>query len=256
VGIGIAFGAGLFSFLSPCVLPLLPSYLSFITGMSVAELTAELAPGARRRVLVHALAVVLGFSAVFVGLGASFSAAGQLLVDHRDAIRRVGGALIAIFGLYIAGVLRVGLFGRNLQWQLREKPAGYVGTAVVGMTFAIGWTPCVGPVLGAILSFAGTAETVGRGVGLLLAYSVGLGMPFVLSALALGSFLRFFRRYRPLIPVVERLAGVMLVAVGILIYTNYYAALNAWAATLTPGWLLDRLQTSPPLGGPASDWRS
>ncbi len=241
IGVGIAFSAGLFSFLSPCVLPLFPSYVSFITGMSVADLTADLAPAVRRRVLVHALAFVLGFSVVFVGLGASLSAAGQLLVDYRDAIRRVGGALIVIFGLYIAGVLRVGLFGRTLQWQLRDKPAGYLGTLVVGMTFAIGWTPCVGPVLGAILSFAGTAETVGRGVGLLFAYSAGLGVPFVLSALALGSFLRFFRRYRPLIPAVERLAGVMLVVVGVLVYTNYYVVLNAWATSLTPGWLLERL---------------
>ncbi|HEU5319645.1 MAG TPA: cytochrome c biogenesis protein CcdA [Methylomirabilota bacterium] len=241
VGVAVAFSAGLFSFLSPCVLPLFPSYISFITGMSVSDLTAELTPAARRRVLVHAAAFVLGFSLVFVALGASFSAAGQFLLDYRQWIRRAGGVLIVIFGLYIAGVLRMGFLGRTVQWQVREKPAGYLGSFAVGVTFAIGWTPCVGPILGAILSLAGTAETVQRGVGLLVAYSAGLGAPFLLSALALGPFLRFFRSYRPFIPVVERGAGALLVVVGVLVYTNYYVVLNAWAISLTPEWLLKRL---------------
>ena len=241
VGVAVAFSAGLFSFLSPCVLPLFPSYISFITGMSVADLTGDLTAAARRRVLVHAVAFILGFSLVFVALGASFSAASQFLLDYRDWIRRIGGALIVLFGLYIAGVLRIGIFGRTQQWQLREKPAGYLGSLAVGITFAIGWTPCVGPILGAILSLAGTAETVGRGIGLLVAYSAGLGFPFLLSALALGPFLRFFKRYRPFIPVVERAAGVLLVVVGVLVYTNYFVVLNAWAISLTPEWLLRRL---------------
>jgi cytochrome c-type biogenesis protein len=241
VGVAVAFSAGLFSFLSPCVLPLFPSYISFITGMSVADLTSDLSAAARRRVLLHAVAFVVGFSMVFVALGASFSAAAQFLLDYRDTIRRAGGALIVVFGLYIAGVFKLGVLGRTVQWQVREKPAGYLGTMLVGITFAVGWTPCVGPILGAILSLAGTAETVRVGIGLLLAYSAGLGVPFLLSALALGSFLRFFRRYRPLIPVVERGAGVLLVVVGVLVYTNYYVVLNAWAISLTPEWLLRRL---------------
>ncbi len=241
VGVVVAFSAGLFSFLSPCVLPLFPSYVSFITGMSVSDLTADLTGAARRRVMLHALAFVLGFSLVFVGLGASFSAAGQFLLDYRDLIRRIGGALIVVFGLYIAGVLRIGVLGRTAQLQVREKPAGYLGSLAVGITFAIGWTPCVGPILGAILSLAGTAETVQRGIGLLIAYSAGLGVPFLLSALALGSFLRFFKRYRPFIPVMERAAGVLLVVVGVLVFTNYYVVLNSWAISLTPEWLLRRL---------------
>lgn len=241
VGIALAFSAGLFSFLSPCVLPLFPSYLSFITGMSVSDLTVGLSAAARRRVLLHALLFVLGFSLVFVALGASFSAAGQFLLGHRDAIRRVGGVLIVVLGLYIAGVFRIGFLGRTLQWQVREKPAGFLGSLAVGVTFAIGWTPCVGPILGAILSLAATAETVERGVGLLVAYSAGLGVPFLLSALALGSFLDLFRRYRALLPAVERAAGVLLVVVGILVFTNYYTVLNAWAISLTPAWLLRRL---------------
>jgi cytochrome c-type biogenesis protein len=241
LGVVVAFTAGLFSFLSPCVLPLFPSYLSFVTGMSVSDLSAGLTSVARRRVMLHAIAFVVGFSVIFVALGASVSAASAFLLDYRDWIRRVGGVLIVVFGLYIAGLLRIGIFARTQQLQLREKPAGYVGSFIVGLTFAIGWTPCVGPILGAILSLAGTADTVQRGVGLLVAYSAGLGVPFLLSAAALGAFLKFFTRYRPFIPAVERLAGVILVVVGVLVFTNYYLALNSWAIALTPGWLLRRL---------------
>jgi cytochrome c-type biogenesis protein len=223
------------------VLPLFPSYLSFVTGMSVTDLTADLGSAARGRVMLHAIAFVVGFSVVFVALGASFSAAGAFLLDYRHWIRRVGGVLIVVLGLYIAGLLRIGIFQRTQQLQLRAKPAGYVGSFAVGLTFAIGWTPCVGPILGAILSLAGTSETVERGVGLLAAYSAGLGVPFLISALALGMFLKFFKRYRPFIPLAERLAGVVLVVVGVLVFTDYYLVLNSWAIALTPDWLLRRL---------------
>jgi len=241
LGALVAFSAGLFSFLSPCVLPLFPSYLSFITGMSVDRLAHEVDAGARTRVLLHSLAFILGFSVVFVSLGASFSAAGQFLLDYRDWIRIGGGLLIVVFGLYIAGVLRVGLFGRTQQLQLRSKPAGLVGSFLVGLTFAIGWTPCVGPILGSILTLASNDRTVRQGVVLLLCYSAGLGLPFLLSSIALGGFLRFFKRYRPFIPAVERAAGVLLIAVGVLVATNYYVVLNSWAVSLTPEWLLKRL---------------
>ncbi len=241
LGVFVAFSAGLFSFLSPCVLPLFPSYLSFITGMSVTTLTEDVTAETRRRILLHSLAFIIGFSMIFVALGASFSAAGRFLFDYRDWIRVIGGALIIVFGLYIADVLRIGVFGRYHQIQLRQKPAGYLGTFVVGVTFAIGWTPCVGPILGSILSLAGTAETVERGVGLLVAYSAGLGVPFLVSSVALGAFLKFFKRYRPFIPIVERAAGVLLIVVGALVVTNYYVVLNSWAIGLTPDWILKRL---------------
>lgn len=241
VGFVVAFSAGLFSFLSPCVLPLFPSYLSFVTGMSVSDLQTDLTSAARRRVLLHSITFIAGFSLVFVSLGASFSAAGQFLLDYREIIRQVGGVLIVVFGLYIAGFLKIGFLGRTQQFQIREKPAGYVGSLLVGVTFAIGWTPCVGPILGAILTLASTSENVGRGVGLLVAYSAGLGVPFLLSSLALGAFLKFFRRYRPFIPIVERGAGILLIVVGILVFTNYYLVLNTWAVSMTPDWLLKRL---------------
>ncbi|MBI2152432.1 MAG: cytochrome c biogenesis protein CcdA [Candidatus Rokubacteria bacterium] len=241
LGVVVAFSAGLLSFLSPCVLPLFPSYLSFITGMSVDRLTTDVSGGARRRVILHSLAFIVGFSFVFVALGASFSAAGQFLLDYRQWIRIGGGLLIIVFGLYIAGILNIGLFGRTRQIEIKTKPAGYAGTFAVGITFAIGWTPCVGPILGSILSLAGTAETIRTGVGLLLAYSAGLALPFFLSSLALGGFLRFFQRYRAAMPVVERVAGVFLLVVGLLVVTNYFVILNSYAISLTPQWLLKRL---------------
>jgi cytochrome c-type biogenesis protein len=241
LGVMVAFSAGVLSFLSPCVLPLFPSYLSFITGMSVERLSAEVQRADRTRILLHSAAFILGFSTVFVSLGASFSAAGQFFLDYRDWIRYAGGLLIIVFGLYIAGVLRIGAFGRTHQLQIRSKPAGYLGSFLVGITFAIGWTPCVGPILGSILTLAGNEKTVQQGVGLLLAYSAGLGLPFLLFSVALGAFLRLFKRWRPLIPALERAAGVLLVVVGVLVLTNYYVVLNSWAVSITPEWLLRRL---------------
>lgn len=241
LGVLVAFSAGLFSFLSPCVLPLFPSYLSFITGMSVDQLSGAADVSERTRALGHSVAFVAGFTAVFVSLGASFSAAGQFLLDYRDWIRVAGGLLIIVFGLYIVGVLRIRLFGRSAQVHIKSKPAGFLGSFAVGLTFAIGWTPCVGPVLGSILTLAGNDRTVQQGIGLLLAYSAGLGLPFLLFSVALGAFLGFFRRYRRLIPVVERIAGVLLIAVGVLVVSNYYIVLNSWAVSLTPEWLLKRL---------------
>jgi cytochrome c-type biogenesis protein len=241
VSVVVAFAGGLFSFLSPCVLPLFPSYLSFITGMSLDELQESSTTAGRRQILGHSLAFVIGFSLVFISLGASFSAMGQVLFDHRDTIRRLGGALIILFGLSIAGLLPIPFLARYRQVQLRSKPAGLLGSLLVGVTFAIGWTPCVGPILGAILSLAGTAETVGTGVTLLSAYSAGLAAPFLLSSVALGGFLATFRRYRRFMPVVERVAGGLLVVVGVLVLTNYFIVLNAFAIRLTPEWLLRRL---------------
>src|SRR6202171_1345672 len=232
LGILVAFSAGLFSFLSPCVLPLFPSYLSFVTGMSVDRLTSEVSLSERSRVMLHSLAFIAGFTVVFVSLGASFSAAGQFLLDYCDWIRIGRGVLIAVFGLVIAGVFTWVPLGRTRQIQIRSKPTGFLGSFAVGLTFAIGWTPCVGPILGAILTLASNEKTVDPGVGVLLAFSGGLGVPFLVFSAGLGVFLRFFKRYRPLIHVVEQGAGVLLVIVGVLVATNYYIVLNSWTISL------------------------
>lgn len=235
----VAFSAGLLSFLSPCVLPLLPSYLSLLTGMSVDRLRG--APESRVRVAAHAVAFIAGFSMVFVAMGASLSALGQFLLEYRDLIRRVGGALIVLFGLSVAGVLPLGWLGRSWQLPLRSRPAGLLGSWLVGVTFAVGWVPCVGPILGAILSLAAGSETVGAGVVMLGAYSAGLALPFFLASLALGAVLAATRQLRPYLPAVERAAGVLLVLVGLLVFTNQFTVLNAYALRLTPEWLLRRL---------------
>src|SRR5262250_2507718 len=241
LGLFLAFSGGFFSFLSPCVLPLFPSYLSFITGMSVDRLSVDVDAATRSRVLLHSVAFIAGFTAVFVSLGASFSAAGRFFLVYRDWIRIGGGVLIVLFGLYIAGFFQWGPLSRTRQLQIRSKPAGFIGSFAVGLTFAIGWTPCVGPILGSILTLASSESTVRHGVGLLLAYSAGLGVPFLAFSFGLGFFLRFFKRYRPFIPVVERAAGILLVVVGVLVATNYYILLNSWTVSITPEWLLRRL---------------
>src|SRR5262250_3725725 len=209
--------------------------------MSVDRLTSEVSVFERSRILLHSLAFIAGFTAVFVSLGASFSAAGHFFQEYREWIRIGGGVLIVLLGLYIAGVFQWGALGRTRQLQIRNKPAGYIGSFAVGLTFAIGWTPCVGPILGSILTLASSDKTIQQGIALLFAYSLGLGVPFLISSLALGAFLRFFKRYRPFIPTVERVAGVLLVAVGVLVVTNYYTVLNSWALSVTPDWLFKRL---------------
>jgi cytochrome c-type biogenesis protein len=238
----VAISAGLFSFLSPCVLPLFPSYLSFITGMSFADFTEHSREkGTRRKVVWHSLSFILGFSTVFIVLGASFSALGNALLQHQELMRKIGGLLIVFFGLYITGLFNIPLLARYAQIQLQDKPAGYLGSLLVGFSFAIGWTPCVGPILGAILTLASTSGQITQGMLLLGAYSLGLGIPFLLSSLALNQFLHFFQRFTRYIQVVHVTGGVILIAAGILLYTGYMTVLNSYALQLTPQWLWERL---------------
>lgn len=238
----VAMSAGLFSFLSPCVLPLFPSYLSFITGMSFEEFKDQsTVRSTRRKVMLHSLCFILGFSAVFITLGASFSALGSLLLQYQTLIRKIGGILIIFFGLYIMGLFKIPLLARYAQVHLQDKPAGYLGSLLVGLSFAIGWTPCVGPILGAILTLASTSGEVNQGMMLLGAYSLGLGIPFFLSSLALHKFLYFFQRFNRYIQAVHVTGGVILVVAGILLYTGYMTILNTYALQLTPQWLWERL---------------
>ena len=235
-------GAGILSFLSPCVLPIFPSYLSFVTGLSLGELSGSVAKArARRAIILNSLCFIFGFSVVFISLGASFSLLGRLLFDYQQILRKVGGALIILFGLYIAGLLKLPFLMRNVRVDLTDRPAGYIGAFVVGVTFAAGWTPCVGPILGSILLYASTAKTAYTGILMLGAYSLGLAIPFFLSALALNRFLDYFDRFKRLMPVVSMAGGIFLVFVGTLLLTNYFTLLSAYALRLTPQWLWQRL---------------
>ena len=242
VSILVAMGAGLLSFLSPCVLPLIPSYLAFVGGLSLEEIQGPVSHATHRRtLLLHSVAFIAGFSAIFIAFGASATALGQLLFDYQLVIRKVGGVLVVLFGLHIAGWLTIPFLMRERHLELKGRPGGYLGAFLVGVTFAAGWIPCVGPILGSILLMASTAQTAGQGIFLLAAYSAGLAVPFLLSALLFSRFLRFFNRFRRLLPWVSRVSGVFLMLVGLLLLTDYFTLLSAFALQFTPEWLFRRL---------------
>jgi cytochrome c-type biogenesis protein len=234
----IAFTAGVFSFLSPCVLPLVPSYLTFVTGMSLEDLQQGVN---RRATFVHSLLFVAGFSTIFILLGASASFLGQFLRLYEVWITRVGGLIIIVLGLHLAGIFRLAPLMREKRVHLNDKPAGYLGTLGVGIAFGAGWTPCIGPILGAILTYGMTQETMWAGVGLLSVYSLGLAVPFLAASLALDWFLQTFQRFRKWIPVVEKASGVLLVLLGILLLTGQFTVLAAWLNRFTPAFILERI---------------
>ena len=242
VNIFVAFTAGIFSFLSPCVLPLIPSYLSFISGVSLEEVrAAQVRSLMRWRVVWNSLAFILGFSLVFVSLGASTSFLAGFFLSYRGSIRVLGGILILAVGIYLLGFFKMPALDRYLQFHLKDKPAGYLGSALVGMTFGAAWIPCVGPILGAILTLAATSSDIGTGIFYLGSYAAGLAVPFFLSAVAVNSFFGFSRKFRPYLGAVHMTAGVLLILVGILLITDYMAVLNIYAIRFTPEWLIKRL---------------
>ncbi len=214
-----AFAAGLLSFFSPCVLPLVPAYFTFITGLSLEELNAGGA-AVRKQVILATIAYVLGFSVVFVLLGAAVSSLGGFLNDTKEWLRIGGGLLVIFFGLNFLGLLRIpGLqFDRRLK--VRGKPLHLFGVFLVGMAFGAGWSPCIGPMLGSILVLASNQETVARGMGLLGVYSAGLALPFMVISVFIHTMLGFLKKARQVLPYVNKVAGVMLVAVGVLLLTG------------------------------------
>ena len=217
----LTFLAGVLSFLSPCVLPLVPSYVSFITGISFKDLTVG---SDRKRVryltLTNSAAFVAGFSSVFISLGVSSSAIGKFLFAYVDLIRIIGGVLVIIFGFFIAGFLRLDFLMKDKKFHLSGKPAGYIGTFIVGMTFAAGWSPCIGPILGTILVYAGSKGSALYGFQLLAVYSLGLAVPFFISALAINVFLSYSPKIAKSMRVIMIASGLLLIIFGILLLTD------------------------------------
>ena len=223
-----AFIAGLLSFLSPCVLPLIPSYITYITGLSFADLQAENPSSkVRRQTIIHSLLFIAGFTFVFILLGASATFLGGFLQEHMKLIRRVGGVFIVLFGVHLTGLVPIQLLLGEKRMTIRNKPAGYAGSFLVGVAFSAGWTPCIGPILASILMVAATEETLYHGIILLLAYSMGLAIPFFLSALAMHRFLVTFNRFKKYIRLFEIVTGIFLIIIGIMVYGNYLTKLSA-----------------------------
>ncbi|MEO5333043.1 MAG: cytochrome c biogenesis protein CcdA [Magnetococcus sp. YQC-5] len=213
-----AFLAGLLSFLSPCVLPLAPAYVSFMSGVSVEQLRTGEDSAQGWRAGWHSLFFVLGFSLVFISLGASATFMGKALLNHMSLLSKIGGGLIVVFGLHYMGVFRISLFNLEARFHLVKKPSGPMGSFLIGLAFAFGWTPCVGPILAGILALAGGQETISQGVGLLAVYSAGLGVPFIVTGLAINLFFGLFNRMRPHLRKIEMVSGALLVVVGVMIF--------------------------------------
>ncbi len=235
VSILAAFLAGLVSFVSPCVLPLVPSYVTFITGISFDELTSgNPGPRVRRLTIIHSLAFIVGFSLVFIALGATATVAGRFLREHQDLLRRVGGVLIILFGVFLTGLIPIAALSRERKKKLTTKPLGVLGSVLVGITFAAGWTPCIGPILASILIFASTAKTVGTGVVLLSVYSLGLAVPFFLASLALNSFLAASRKIRAQLRTIEVASGIVLILFGVLLVTDLFPRFVSFLSRFLP----------------------
>lgn len=225
---GAAAFAGLLSFLSPCVLPLVPPYLVFISGVSLDDLKRDDSSAASRNVMWAAIAFVLGFATVFVALGATASLIGQVLRDQLPLLARIAGVFIIIMGLHFLGLFRIPLLMREKRYQQSDKPVGLLGAYAVGLAFAFGWTPCIGPVLAAILSIAASTASVAKGAELLAVYSLGLGIPFLIAAFAINGFLSFFGRFKSKLDLVEKTMGGLLVIAGVMFLTGWMQSISYW----------------------------
>lgn len=231
-----AFIAGLLSFLSPCVLPLIPSFITYITGLSFTDLQAEHpSHKVRQQIIIHTLLFIAGFTFVFVLMGASATFIGSFMQAHMPMIRKAGGVLIIVFGIHVSGVIPIHLLLGEKRFTIQRKPAGYLGSFLVGLTFAAGWTPCIGPILASILLVAATEDEVLHGIALLLTYSMGLAIPFFLSSLALHQFLVVFNRYKKYIRIFEIITGILMVIVGVLIFTNNLSVFQRYFDMLVRG---------------------
>ena len=229
--------AGLLSFLSPCVLPLVPAYLSYISGVSVDELRQhdDASAGVRRRALIQSLWFVSGFSLVFIALGASATLLGQWMLSHMDMLGKIAGGIIVVFGLHYTGLIRIQLLMMDARFDAGGVNSNKgLGALVLGSAFAFGWTPCIGPILGAILAVAGSQADMLNGMLLLVAYSLGLAIPFLLAALATDSFLRWSQGFKRHLAIIEKISGVLLIIVGLLIFFGSFSIISAWLINWFP----------------------
>jgi cytochrome c-type biogenesis protein len=216
-----AFAAGFLSFVSPCVLPLIPGYISFVSGISVEEMRGDAPPATSRlQVFLTSLAFVIGFSLVFVALGASATAIGKFLFARLPLFSKIAGAVLIVFGLHTMGVFRLAFLETEKRVHSQRKPAGPIGAVLVGVAFAFGWTPCIGPILGGILAIAGSKNSVAEGVTLLAVYSLGLGIPFLLTSLAINQFFGAAKRIRKYYHAIELTSGALLIVIGVLIISG------------------------------------
>lgn len=230
----IAFSAGLLSFVSPCVLPLVPSYITYITGASFKELTdLEARAKLRWATVFHSLFFIIGFSLVFILMGASATYLGQLLAQYQDWIMKGGGVLIILLGIHFTGVINIPFLQVEKRFEMRKKPLGYAGSFLVGVVFAAGWTPCIGPILSTILIYASTTKNFATGILLLTYYSIGLGIPFFLSSLAFNSFLSAFDKIKRYMRVINIVSGLFLIGIGILFLTDTFKEINSFLNMLT-----------------------
>ncbi len=229
-----AFVAGLLSFASPCVLPLVPPYLAYMGGVSIEQLRDQGGSKARTRVLLVALCFVAGFSTVFVALGATASWIGQAVSGYLGILGYIAGSLIALMGLHFLHVIRIPLLDRSARVGIAEKPAGTFGAYVMGLAFGFGWSPCVGPVLAAILLMAGAADSAGEGARLLFVYSLGIGLPFLVAAAFASAFMRWSARFRSRLDPIEKAMGAFLIFAGILIFTGQMPTIAYWLIEIFP----------------------
>ena len=227
-----AFGAGIISFLSPCVLPLVPGYLSMVSGLSLDQLKGSADTKLTRTVLKNSVMFIIGFSITFIVLGASATWLGTLLRAYGRYLNYIAGLVIIVFGLHMIGILKINALYQDKRFNNVEKPRGAWGALVLGLAFAFGWTPCLGPVLATILGLASTKETVGQGIGLLAVYSAGLGVPFVLTSLGFNKFLTFYSRFKRHFHTVEVVSGALVIIIGLLIFTDSMTRLNPYLSFL------------------------
>ena len=231
--IAVAFGAGLISFLSPCVLPLVPGYLSIISGASLDQLKAQQKDSALfRTVVMNSVMFIIGFSITFILGGATATWIGGFLLSRARLLGQIAGLILIVFGVHLLGVVKINALYKDKRFHNVEKPRGVWGALVLGLAFAFGWTPCIGPILAGILAIAGTKQTVSEGMFLLAVYSAGLGVPFLLTSLALNQFLTFYGRFKKHFHAVEMVSGALVIAVGVLMLTGSMTRLNTWFSFL------------------------